>query len=186
TEAFAGDIVAIVGLKDTTTGDTLCVPNSPVILERMVFPDPVIDIAVEPKSKADQEKMGIALQRLAAEDPSFRVKSDEESGQTIISGMGELHLDILVDRMKREFKVEANIGQPQVAYRETITRQAEIDYTHKKQSGGSGQFARIKLIIEPNETGAGFAFESKIVGGAVPKEYVPGVQKGLESVMGAG
>ena len=186
TEAFAGDIVAIVGLKDTTTGDTLCVPSSQVILERMVFPDPVIDIAVEPKSKADQEKMGIALQRLAAEDPSFRVKSDEESGQTIISGMGELHLDILVDRMKREFKVEANIGQPQVAYRETITRQAEIDYTHKKQSGGSGQFARIKLIIEPNETGAGFAFESKIVGGAVPKEYVPGVQKGLESVMGAG
>ncbi|WP_332715465.1 elongation factor G [Pelagibacterium mangrovi] len=186
TEAFAGDIVAIVGLKDTTTGDTLCVPTSQVILERMVFPDPVIDIAVEPKSKADQEKMGLALQRLAAEDPSFRVKSDEESGQTIISGMGELHLDILVDRMKREFKVEANIGQPQVAYRETITRQAEIDYTHKKQSGGSGQFARVKLVIEPNETGAGFAFESKIVGGSVPKEYIPGVQKGLESVMGAG
>jgi elongation factor G len=186
TEAFAGDIVAIVGLKDTTTGDTLCVPSSQVILERMVFPDPVIDIAVEPKSKADQEKMGLALQRLAAEDPSFRVKSDEESGQTIISGMGELHLDILVDRMKREFKVEANIGQPQVAYRETITRQAEIDYTHKKQSGGSGQFARVKLVIEPNETGAGFTFESKIVGGSVPKEYVPGVQKGLESVMGAG
>jgi len=186
TEAFAGDIVAIVGLKDTTTGDTLCATNSQVILERMVFPDPVIDIAVEPKSKADQEKMGIALQRLAAEDPSFRVKSDEESGQTIISGMGELHLDILVDRMKREFKVEANIGQPQVAYRETITKQAEIDYTHKKQSGGSGQFARIKLVIEPNETGEGFAFESKIVGGAVPREYIPGVQKGLESVMGAG
>ncbi|RDE09744.1 elongation factor G [Pelagibacterium lacus] len=186
TEAFAGDIVAIVGLKDTTTGDTLCVPTAPVILERMIFPEPVIDIAVEPKSKADQEKMGLALQRLAAEDPSFRVKSDEESGQTIISGMGELHLDIIVDRMKREFKVEANIGQPQVAYRETITRQAEIDYTHKKQSGGSGQFARIKLIIEPNEAGAGFTFESKIVGGSVPKEYVPGVQKGLESVMGAG
>ncbi|WMT85414.1 elongation factor G [Pelagibacterium sp. 26DY04] len=186
TEAFAGDIVAIVGLKDTTTGDTLCVPNSQVILERMIFPDPVIDIAVEPKSKADQEKMGLALQRLAAEDPSFRVKSDEESGQTIISGMGELHLDIIVDRMKREFKVEANIGQPQVAYRETITRQAEIDYTHKKQSGGSGQFARVKLIIEPNEPGAGFTFESKIVGGSVPKEYIPGVQKGLESVMGAG
>ncbi|WP_421950193.1 elongation factor G [Pelagibacterium sp.] len=186
TEAFAGDIVAIVGLKDTTTGDTLCVPSAQVILERMIFPDPVIDIAVEPKSKADQEKMGLALQRLAAEDPSFRVKSDEESGQTIISGMGELHLDILVDRMKREFKVEANIGQPQVAYRETITRAAEVDYTHKKQSGGSGQFARVKLTIEPNETGAGFAFESKIVGGSVPKEYIPGVQKGLESVMGAG
>ncbi|WP_404403587.1 elongation factor G [Pelagibacterium halotolerans] len=186
TEAYAGDIVAIVGLKDTTTGDTLCVPSSPVILERMIFPEPVIDIAVEPKSKADQEKMGLALQRLAAEDPSFRVKSDEESGQTIISGMGELHLDIIVDRMKREFKVEANIGQPQVAYRETITKQAEIDYTHKKQSGGSGQFARVKLVIEPNEAGAGFTFESKIVGGAVPKEYIPGVQKGLESVMGAG
>eukprot|EP00873_Tetraselmis_striata_P030647 jgi/Tetstr1/450911/TSEL_037947.t1 len=185
-EAYAGDIVAIVGLKDTTTGDTLCTPQSQVILERMIFPDPVIDIAVEPKSKADQEKMGLALQRLAAEDPSFRVKSDEESGQTIISGMGELHLDILVDRMKREFKVEANIGQPQVAYRETITRTAEVDYTHKKQSGGSGQFARVKLTIEPNETGAGFAFESKIVGGSVPKEYIPGVQKGIESVMGAG
>ncbi|WP_116654220.1 elongation factor G [Pelagibacterium sediminicola] len=186
TEAFAGDIVAIVGLKDTTTGDTLCTPTAPVILERMVFPDPVIDIAVEPKSKADQEKMGLALQRLAAEDPSFRVRSDEESGQTIISGMGELHLDILVDRMKREFKVEANIGQPQVAYRETITRTAEVDYTHKKQSGGSGQFARIKIVIEPNEPGAGYTFESKIVGGAVPKEYVPGVTKGIESVMGAG
>ena len=185
-EAYAGDIVAIVGLKDTTTGDTLCTPASQVILERMIFPDPVIDIAVEPKSKADQEKMGLALQRLAAEDPSFRVKSDEESGQTIISGMGELHLDILVDRMKREFKVEANIGQPQVAYRETITRSAEIDYTHKKQSGGSGQFARVKLTIEPNETGAGFTFESKIVGGSVPKEYIPGVSKGIESVMGAG
>ena len=185
-EAYAGDIVAIVGLKDTTTGDTLCTPASQVILERMIFPDPVIDIAVEPKSKADQEKMGLALQRLAAEDPSFRVKSDEESGQTSISGMGELHLDILVDRMKREFKVEANIGQPQVAYRETITRSAEIDYTHKKQSGGSGQFARVKLTIEPNEVGAGFTFESKIVGGSVPKEYIPGVSKGIESVMGAG
>jgi elongation factor G len=185
-EAFAGDIVAIVGLKDTTTGDTLCVSNAQVILERMIFPDPVIDIAVEPKSKADQEKMGLALQRLAAEDPSFRVRSDEESGQTIISGMGELHLDILVDRMKREFKVEANIGQPQVAYRETITRTAEVDYTHKKQSGGSGQFARVKLIIEPNEAGAGYAFESKIVGGSVPREYIPGVTKGIESVMGSG
>jgi elongation factor G len=185
-EAFAGDIVAIVGLKDTTTGDTLCVSNAPVILERMIFPDPVIDISVEPKSKADQEKMGLALNRLAAEDPSFRVKTDEESGQTIISGMGELHLDIIVDRMKREFKVEANIGQPQVAYRETITRKTEKDYTHKKQSGGSGQFARIKIIVEPGEAGKGLEFENKIVGGSVPKEYIPGVQKGVESVMGAG
>jgi elongation factor G len=185
TEAFAGDIVAIVGLKDTTTGDTLAPTNSQVILERMIFPDPVIDISVEPKSKADQEKMGLALNRLAAEDPSFRVKTDEESGQTIISGMGELHLDILVDRMRREFKVEANIGQPQVAYRETITRKTDKDYTHKKQSGGSGQFARVKIIFEPHD-GDDFIFESKIVGGSVPKEYIPGVQKGIESVMGAG
>jgi elongation factor G len=186
TEAFAGDIVAIVGLKDTTTGDTLAPTNSQVILERMIFPDPVIDISVEPKSKADQEKMGLALNRLAAEDPSFRVKTDEESGQTIISGMGELHLDILVDRMKREFKVEANIGQPQVAYRETITRKTEKDYTHKKQSGGSGQFARMKIIVEPAEAGKGLEFVNAIVGGAIPKEYIPGVQKGVESVMGAG
>ncbi len=186
TEAFAGDIVAIVGLKDTTTGDTLSAASSPVILERMEFPDPVIEIAVEPKTKADQEKMGIALNRLAAEDPSFRVKSDEESGQTIIAGMGELHLDILIDRMKREFGVEANIGQPQVAYRETITRSTDIDYTHKKQSGGSGQFARVKMTIEPNEVGEGFTFESKVVGGNVPKEYIPGVEKGINSVMGAG
>ena len=185
-EAYAGDIVAIVGLKDTTTGDTLSDPNSKVILERMEFPEPVIDIAVEPKSKADQEKMGLALARLAAEDPSFRVKTDEESGQTIISGMGELHLDILVDRMKREFKVEANIGAPQVAYREAITRTVEHDYTHKKQSGGSGQFARIKFRIEPNEPGKGFEFASEVVGGNVPKEYVPGVEKGVASVMGAG
>ncbi|MBU1175628.1 MAG: elongation factor G [Alphaproteobacteria bacterium] len=185
-EAFAGDIVAIVGLKDTTTGDTLCDPKSPVVLERMEFPDPVIEIAVEPKSKADQEKMGVALNRLAAEDPSFRVKSDEESGQTIIAGMGELHLDIIIDRMRREFKVEANIGQPQVAYREAITKKIDHDYTHKKQSGGSGQFARIKFSIEPNEAGAGFAFESKVVGGNVPKEYIPGVNKGAESVMTAG
>jgi len=184
-EAFAGDIVALAGLKETTTGDTLCDPLKPVILERMEFPDPVIEIAIEPKTKADQEKMGIALNRLAAEDPSFRVKSDEESGQTIIAGMGELHLDIIVDRMKREFKVEANIGQPQVAYRETITKVAEIDYTHKKQSGGSGQFARVKIIFEPHE-GDDFIFESKIVGGAVPREYIPGVQKGIESVMGSG
>ncbi|WOC17142.1 elongation factor G [Pseudochrobactrum sp. MP213Fo] len=184
-EAFAGDIVALAGLKETTTGDTLCDPLKPVILERMEFPEPVIEIAIEPKTKADQEKMGIALNRLAAEDPSFRVKSDEESGQTIIAGMGELHLDILVDRMRREFKVEANIGAPQVAYRESITRLAEIDYTHKKQSGGSGQFARVKIIFEPHD-GDDFVFESKIVGGAVPKEYIPGVQKGIESVMGAG
>lgn len=183
--AFAGDIVALAGLKETTTGDTLCDPLKPVILERMEFPEPVIEIAIEPKTKVDQEKMGIALNRLAAEDPSFRVKSDEESGQTIIAGMGELHLDIIVDRMRREFKVEANIGQPQVAYRETITKVAEIDYTHKKQSGGSGQFARVKIVFEPHD-GDDFIFESKIVGGAVPKEYIPGVQKGIESVMGAG
>ncbi|PIT68052.1 elongation factor G [Bartonella tribocorum] len=184
-EAFAGDIVALAGLKETTTGDTLCDPLKPVILERMEFPEPVIEIAIEPKTKADQEKMGIALNRLAAEDPSFRVKSDEESGQTIIAGMGELHLDIIVDRMRREFKVEANVGQPQVAYRESITKVAEIDYTHKKQSGGAGQFARVKIIFEPHE-GDDFIFESKIVGGAVPKEYIPGVQKGIESVMGSG
>ena len=185
-EAYAGDIVAIAGLKDTTTGDTLCDPLRPVVLERMEFPDPVIEIAVEPKTKADQEKMGIALNRLAAEDPSFRVKTDEESGQTIMAGMGELHLDILVDRMKREFKVEANIGAPQVAYRETISREEVIDYTHKKQSGGSGQFARVKLILTPGEPGEGFSFKSSIVGGAVPKEYIPGVEKGVQSVMTSG
>jgi len=185
-DAYAGDIVAIAGLKDTTTGDTLCDPTSPVILERMEFPDPVIEIAIEPKSKGDQEKLGVALARLAAEDPSFRVSSDEESGQTIIAGMGELHLDILVDRMKREFKVEANVGQPQVAYRETIGAATTIDYTHKKQSGGSGQFARIKLEVEPCEPGEGFAFESKIVGGSVPKEYIPGVEKGLNSIRETG
>ncbi|GLK50910.1 MULTISPECIES: elongation factor G [Maricaulis] len=182
-EAFAGDIVAIAGLKDTTTGDTLCDPSSPVILERMEFPDPVIELAIEPKSKGDQEKLGIALQRLAAEDPSFRMKTDEESGQTIIAGMGELHLDILVDRMKREFKVEANIGAPQVAYRESLGQAGTVDYTHKKQSGGSGQFARVKIEFEPGEPGSGFVFESKIVGGSVPKEYIPGVEKGLNSVM---
>ena len=185
-EAYAGDIVAIAGLKETTTGDTLCDSLKPVILERMEFPDPVISIAIEPKTKGDQEKMGIALNRLAAEDPSFRVKSDEESGQTIISGMGELHLDILVDRMKREFNVEANVGAPQVAYRETITREAEIDYTHKKQSGGSGQFARVKIVFEPNTESEEFEFESKIVGGNVPKEYIPGVEKGIQSVMDNG
>ncbi len=185
-EAYAGDIVALAGLKDTTTGDTLCDPLKPVILERMEFPDPVIQIAIEPKTKADQEKMGLALNRLAAEDPSFRVKTDEESGQTIIAGMGELHLDIIVDRMKREFKVEANVGAPQVAYRETITRQAEVDYTHKKQTGGSGQFARVKLVFEPNPEGEDFVFESKVVGGSVPKEYIPGVEKGIRSVLSSG
>ncbi|MCY6380869.1 elongation factor G [Hoeflea prorocentri] len=184
--AYAGDIVALAGLKETTTGDTLCDPLKPVILERMEFPEPVIQIAIEPKTKGDQEKMGTALNRLAAEDPSFRVKSDEESGQTIIAGMGELHLDILVDRMKREFKVEANIGAPQVAYRETITREAEIDYTHKKQSGGSGQFARVKIVFEPNPDSEEFEFVSKIVGGNVPKEYIPGVQKGIQSVLSSG
>ncbi|MDP5336689.1 MAG: elongation factor G, partial [Paracoccaceae bacterium] len=185
-EAFAGDIIALAGLKDTTTGDTLCSEKDPVVLETMTFPEPVIEIAVEPKTKADQEKMGIALARLAAEDPSFRVETDFESGQTIMKGMGELHLDILVDRMKREFKVEANIGAPQVAYRETVSREAEIDYPHTKQSGGSGQFARVKMVIMPTEPGEGYSFESKIVGGSVPKEYIPGVEKGIKSVMDSG
>ena len=185
-EAYAGDIVAIASLKDVITGDTLCDPNKPVILERMEFPSPVIEVAVEPKTKADQEKMGMALNRLAQEDPSFRVSTDPESGQTIIKGMGELHLEIIVDRMKREFKVEANVGAPQVAYRETITRRHEVDYTHKKQTGGSGQFARVKLVIEPQEQGAGFEFESKIVGGSVPREYIPGVEKGVRSVLDNG
>ncbi len=185
-EAYAGDIVAIAGLKATTTGDTLCDPQHPVILERMEFPEPVIEIAIEPKSKADQEKLGVALQRLAAEDPSFRVHTDEESGQTIIAGMGELHLDILVDRMKREFGVSANIGQPQVAYRETLGQTAEVDYTHKKQSGGAGQFARVKIVFEPLPAGEGEQFESKIVGGNVPKEYIPGVEKGLKQVAETG
>jgi elongation factor G len=185
-EAFAGDIIALAGLKDTTTGDTLCDSKEPVVLETMTFPDPVIEIAVEPKTKADQEKMSQGLQRLAAEDPSFRVETDLESGQTIMKGMGELHLDILVDRLKREFKVEANIGAPQVAYRETIGHEIEHTYTHKKQSGGSGQFAEVKLIISPTEPGEGYSFESRIVGGAVPKEYVPGVEKGINSVMDSG
>jgi len=185
-EAMAGDIVALVGLKDTTTGDTLCDPAQPVILERMEFPDPVIEVAVEPKTKADQEKMGVALQRLAAEDPSFRVKSDEESGQTIIAGMGELHLDILVDRMKREFKVEANVGQPQVAYRETISQLYDCDYTHKKQTGGSGQFARVKIQFEPLPPGSGIEFENTVVGGNVPREFIPGVEKGIRSAAESG
>jgi elongation factor G len=186
TEAFAGDIIALAGLKDTTTGDTLCAVNDPVVLETMTFPDPVIEIAVEPKTKADQEKMSQGLQRLAAEDPSFRVETDLESGQTIMKGMGELHLDILVDRLKREFKVEANIGAPQVAYRETIGHEVEHTYTHKKQSGGSGQYGEVKLIISPTEPGEGYSFESRIVGGAVPKEYIPGVEKGIQSVMDSG
>src|SRR5687767_14506094 len=185
-EAYAGDIVALAGLKEVRTGDTLCDPSKAVILERMEFPEPVIEIAIEPKSKADQEKLGLALSKLAAEDPSFRVSTDQESGQTILKGMGELHLDIKVDILRRTYKVDANVGAPQVAYRETITRRAEIDYTHKKQTGGTGQFARVKIVVEPNEKGAGFAFESKIVGGAVPKEYIPGVEKGLLSVVGAG
>jgi elongation factor G len=185
-EAFAGDIVALAGLKEVTTGDTLSDPLKPVILERMEFPEPVIQIAIEPKSKGDQEKMGLALNRLAQEDPSFRVKTDEESGQTIIAGMGELHLDIIVDRMRREFKVEANIGAPQVAYRETITRAHTADYTHKKQTGGSGQFARVKIEFSPNDESEEFKFESKVVGGTVPKEYIPGVQKGIESVLNSG
>ncbi len=179
-QAHAGDIVALVGLKDTTTGDTLCDMQKPIVLDPMDFPKPVIEIAVEPKTKADQEKMSQALQRLAAEDPSFGVSVDHESGQTIIKGQGELHLDIIVDRMKREFKVEANIGAPQVAYRESITKTVEHSYTHKKQTGGSGQFAKIDLVFEPGEPGSGFVFESNIVGGNVPKEYIPGVEKGLE------
>ena len=185
-ECYSGDIVALVGMKDTRTGDTLCDPNKPVILEKMEFPEPVIEMAVEPKSKGDQEKMAAALVKLAAEDPSFRVSTDQESGQTIIKGMGELHLDIKVDILKRTHKVEVNVGAPQVAYREKITRRVEKDYTHKKQTGGTGQFARVKFIVEPNEAGKGFEFESKIVGGAVPKEYIPGVEKGLNSVLGSG
>jgi elongation factor G len=180
-EASAGDIVALVGLKNTTTGDTLCDPAKPIVLERMEFPEPVIEVAVEPKSKADQEKMSTALQRLAQEDPSFRVAVDAESGQTVIKGMGELHLEILVDRMKREFKVDANVGAPQVAYRETITQRAEIDYTHKKQTGGSGQYARIKLVFEPLPAGSGYQFVSSVIGGTVPREYIPGVEKGLNA-----
>ncbi len=185
-EARAGDIVALAGLKETTTGDTLCDPDNQVVLERMEFPDPVIEIAVEPKTKGDQEKMGQALARLAAEDPSFRVTTDHESGQTVIKGMGELHLEILVDRMKREFKVDANVGQPQVAYRETIKVPADIDYTHKKQTGGAGQFARIKVKFEPLPPGSGFEFINSTVGGSVPKEYVPGVEKGINSAMESG
>ena len=176
-EAHAGDIIALAGLKDTTTGDTLCDQNNPIVLENMVFPEPVIELAVEPKTKADVEKMGLALSRLAMEDPSFKVSSDPDSGQTIIKGMGELHLEIIVDRLKREFKVEANVGEPQVAYRETITKPCDIEYTHKKQSGGAGQFARVKIKFEPIEGYNGFEFENTVVGGNVPKEYIPGVEK---------
>ena len=178
-EAYAGDIVALVGLKDVTTGETLCDPLKPIILEKMDFPNPVIEVAVEPKTKVDHEKMGIALSRLAQEDPSFRVTNDEESGQTIIKGMGELHLEILVDRMKREFKVEANVGAPQVAYRETISKSTDVDYSHKKQSGGAGQFARVKISFDPGKPGSGYEFINKIKGGNIPTDYIPGVQKGL-------
>ena len=185
-QARAGDIVALAGMKDTTTGDTLCDAQRPAILESMDFPDPVIEIAVEPKTKSDQEKMSLALRRLAAEDPSFQVAVDPESGQTIMKGMGELHLDILVDRLKREFRVHASIGMPQVAYRETISQSREVDHTHRKQTGGAGQFARVKIRVEPADPGTGFTFESEIVGGAVPKEYIPGVEKGIGSVMDSG
>jgi elongation factor G len=185
-EAYAGDIVALAGLKEARTGDTLCDAKNPVILEKMEFPDPVIEIAIEPKSKADQEKLGVALAKLAAEDPSFRVTTDQESGQTILKGMGELHLDIKVDILKRTYKVEANIGAPQVAYREKITREVTVDYVHKKQTGGSGQFARVKIVVSPLEPGKGFEFENEVVGGTVPKEFIPGVEKGLESVLGSG
>ena len=184
--AYAGDIVALAGLKDTTTGDTLCAINAPIILERMEFPDPVIEVAVEPKTKADQEKMGVALNRLAREDPSFRVTSDHESGQTIIKGMGELHLEILVDRMKREFKVEANVGAPQVAYREYLGKKVDIDYTHKKQSGGSGQFGRVKFTVEPGERGSGIIFKDEVKGGNIPKEYIPSVEKGMRETAETG
>jgi elongation factor G len=185
-EAFAGDIVALAGLKETTTGDTLCAKNAPIVLERMEFPDPVIELSVEPKTKADQEKMGIALSRLAAEDPSFRVSTDHESGQTIIKGMGELHLDIIVDRMKREFKVDANVGAPQVAYRESLAKPVDVDYTHKKQSGGSGQFGRVKVSVAPGERGSGVQFFDEIKGGNIPREYIPSVEKGMRETAETG
>jgi elongation factor G len=185
-EAYAGDIVALAGLKETTTGDTLCAKSAPIVLERMEFPDPVIELSVEPKTKADQEKMGIALNRLAAEDPSFRVSTDHESGQTIIKGMGELHLEILVDRMKREFKVEANVGAPQVAYREYLKKPVELTYTHKKQSGGSGQFGEVKVQVKPGERGSGFQFFDEIKGGNIPREYIPAVEKGFRETAETG
>ena len=185
-EAFAGDIIALAGMKETTTGDTLCAERAPIILERMEFPEPVIELSVEPKTKADQEKMGIALNRLSAEDPSFRVSTDHESGQTIIKGMGELHLDIIVDRMRREFKVEANVGAPQVAYREYLAREVDVDYTHKKQSGGSGQFGRIKFTVKPGERGTGIIFKDEVKGGNIPKEYIPSVEKGMRETAESG
>jgi len=185
-EAFAGDIVALAGMKETTTGDTLCVEKAPIVLERMEFPEPVIELSVEPKTKADQEKMGVALHRLSAEDPSFRVATDHESGQTIIKGMGELHLDIIVDRMRREFKVEANVGAPQVAYREYLAREVEVDYTHKKQSGGSGQFGRVKVVVTPGERGQGVTFEDAIKGGNIPREYIPAIEKGFREQASSG
>src|SRR5688500_17237201 len=184
--AYAGDIVALAGLKDTTTGDTLCASNAPIVLERMEFPEPVIEVAVEPKTKADQEKMGVALNRLAREDPSFRVTSDHESGQTIIKGMGELHLEILVDRMKREFKVEANVGAPQVAYREYLGKPVDIDYTHKKQSGGTGQFGRVKVKLTPGERGSGIIVKDEITGGNIPKEYITANEKGFRETAATG
>jgi elongation factor G len=185
-EAFAGDIVALAGMKETTTGDTLCAERAPIVLERMEFPEPVIELSVEPKTKADQEKMGIALNRLSAEDPSFRVSTDHESGQTIIKGMGELHLDIIVDRMRREFKVEANVGAPQVAYREYLAKPVDIDYTHKKQSGGSGQFGRVKFKLTPGERGSGIIFNDNVKGGNIPKEYIPSVEKGMRETAASG
>ena len=185
-EAFAGDIVALAGMKETTTGDTLCAERQPIVLERMEFPDPVIELSVEPKTKADQEKMGVALNRLSAEDPSFRVSTDHESGQTIIKGMGELHLDIIVDRMRREFKVEANVGAPQVAYREYLGKKVDVDYTHKKQSGGSGQFARVKFTVTPGERGSGIIFNDNVKGGNIPKEYIPSVEKGMRETAATG
>ena len=185
-EAFAGDIIALAGMKETTTGDTLCAERAPIVLERMEFPEPVIELSVEPKTKADQEKMGVALNRLSAEDPSFRVSTDHESGQTIIKGMGELHLDIIVDRMRREFKVEANVGAPQVAYREYLAKEVDIDYTHKKQSGGTGQFGRVKVKVTPGERGSGFVFKDEIKGGNIPKEYIPAIEKGFRETAETG
>ena len=185
-EAFAGDIIALAGMKETTTGDTLCAERQPIVLERMEFPEPVIELSVEPKTKADQEKMGVALNRLSAEDPSFRVSTDHESGQTIIKGMGELHLDIIVDRMRREFKVEANVGAPQVAYREYLAKPVDIDFTHKKQSGGTGQFGRVKVKVSPGERGSGITFKDEIKGGNIPKEYIPAIEKGFRETAATG
>jgi len=185
-EAYAGDIVALAGMKETTTGDTLCAERAPIVLERMEFPEPVIELSVEPKTKADQEKMGVALNRLSAEDPSFRVSTDHESGQTIIKGMGELHLDIIVDRMRREFKVEANVGAPQVAYREYLAKPVDVDYTHKKQSGGTGQFGRVKVKVTPGERGSGITFKDEIKGGNIPKEYIPAIEKGMRETAETG